>query len=97
MTFFWYNLDSREIQKGFEMITEVGGFFVKMLLQMVIWVFVLSIKIDDKLIFDHAHNFLVKNEVVAALEKQFSDLWEDVIKTAKNGVQNAPNKDADLL
>lgn len=79
------------------MITEVGGFFMKMLLQMVVWVFVLSIKIDDKLIFDHAHNFLVKNDVIATLEKQFSELWDDVIKTAKNGVQNAPDKDADLL
>lgn len=70
---------------------------MKMLLQMVVWVFVLSIKIDDKLIFDHAHNFLVKNDVIATLEKQFSELWDDVIKTAKNGVQNAPDKDADLL
>jgi hypothetical protein len=79
------------------MISEAVSVFLKLVLQMVIWVFVLSIKIDNKLVFDHAHDFLVKNEIVATLQGQFGDLWDQVIRTAKTGVENAPKKDADLL
>ena len=45
---------------GVNMISEVVGVGLKLALQMVIWVFVLSVKVDNKLIFDHAHDFLVK-------------------------------------
>lgn len=79
------------------MIAEAVSVFLKLILQMVIWVFVLSVKIDNKLVFDHAHDFLVKNEIVATLQGQFGELWDDVIKTAKKGVDNAPKKDADIL
>ena len=79
------------------MISEVVGVGLKLALQMVIWVFVLSVKVDNKLIFDHAHDFLVKNEVVATLQGQFNQLWDDVIKTAKIGVEKAPTKDKNLL
>ena len=79
------------------MISEVVSISLKLALQMVIWVFVLSVKIDNKLVFDHAHDFLVKNEIVATLQGQFGDLWDQVIKTAKVGVENAPKKDENLF
>ena len=79
------------------MISEAVSVLLKVGLQMVIWVFVLSIKVENKLIFDHAHDFLVKNQIVASLQNQFGELWDGIIKTAKSGVENAPEKQKDLL
>lgn len=79
------------------MITEAVSVFLKLILQMVIWVFLLSIKIDGKLVFDHAHDFLVQNEIVNTLQAQFDDLWDQVIRTAKSGVENAPKKETEVL
>ena len=78
-------------------ISEIVSVLSKLVLQMVIWVFVLSITIDNRLVFDHAHDFLVKNEIVATLQMQFNELWDDVVNTAKSGVENAPDKDVKLL
>ncbi|MEY4631632.1 MAG: hypothetical protein RIQ81_1752 [Pseudomonadota bacterium] len=42
----------------------------KLVLQGVVWVFVLSIQVDGRTLFSHAHGILVDNQVVAAVESQ---------------------------
>jgi hypothetical protein len=45
---------------------------LKLALHGVIWVFVLSIRIEGRTLFSHAHGILVNNPVVAAIETQVS-------------------------
>ena len=42
----------------------------RILLQGVIWVFVLSIRVDGQTLFHRAHEVLVNNQIVAANEAQ---------------------------
>lgn len=79
------------------MVAEIISVCLKVVLQLVVWVFILSIQIEDKLIFDHAHDFLVKNQVVDTLSAQFGQLWNEVMETARSGAENAPTKTKEVL
>ena len=47
------------------------------------WVFFLSIRIGDRTLFAHAHDLLVDNRIVAAVDAEVSDLWGRITMTAK--------------
>jgi hypothetical protein len=47
----------------------------KIALQMVFWVFLLSIRWDGRTLFDRAHEILVDNSVVAEVDREASRIW----------------------
>lgn len=47
----------------------------KLLLHGVVWVFILSIQVDGRTLFSHAHGILVDNQIVAAIESQVVKGW----------------------
>lgn len=79
------------------MVSEIASFVMKALLSLVVWVFVLSVEIEDKMLFEHAHGFLVDNEIVTALKGQMNEIWEEVSQTAKKGIDNAPSSQKEVL
>ena len=44
----------------------------KLVLHGVIWVFVLSVPVNGRTLFSHAHGILVDNQIVAAIESQIT-------------------------
>jgi len=52
-------------------------------LQLVLWVFVLSIHWNQKTLFSHLNNFLVKNALVQSMDQELTILWQHATKTTK--------------
>ncbi len=57
----------------------------RILFQGVIWVFVLSIRVDGRTVFYHAHDVLVNNQVVAAVEAQATRAFHAAVDMASSG------------
>ena len=55
----------------------------KVALQMVMWVFVLSISWGGRNLFERAHGVLVENSIVAALDSELAGVWNRISQTAK--------------
>jgi hypothetical protein len=62
-----------------DMIRMVGKFA----LQMVLWVFLLSISWGGRTIFERAHGVLVENSIVAAVDSELAGVWSRISETAK--------------
>lgn len=54
----------------------------------VFWVFVLSININDRPIFNYANDVLVQNSFVRMLDEELSSLWVKVVDTARITFKN---------
>ena len=65
---------------------------VRGLLQGVIWVFVLSIRVDGRTLFHHAHDVLVNNQVVAAVEVQATRAMKAALDTASSGADGLADR-----
>ncbi len=52
----------------------------KVLLHAVFWVYVLSIQIAGKSLYQHAHGVLVENPVIAAIDEEAYNLYSRVTK-----------------
>jgi hypothetical protein len=48
----------------------------------VLWVFILSIRWDGKMMFSYAHETLVQNSLVQAADQELADIWYRMSKTA---------------
>lgn len=57
----------------------------RILLHGVIWVFVLSIRVDGRPLFHHAHNVLVDNQVVAGIQSEAARGFRAVRELAASG------------
>lgn len=53
--------------------------FSKAILSMILWVFILSIRWNDKPIYYYAHEFFVKNSLVQAVDAELAELWWRVV------------------
>ncbi|SME89698.1 hypothetical protein [Pseudobacteriovorax antillogorgiicola] len=53
------------------------------LLTAVFWVFVLSINYDGRTLFSYAHETIIQNDIVRALDEELEDLWVRVYETAR--------------
>lgn len=49
----------------------------------VLWVFILSITVNDRSLFSHANRLLVQNRVVATMDEGLGELWTRVYETAR--------------
>jgi hypothetical protein len=56
---------------------------LKVLFQMVLWVFLLSIHYDGHPLFTYANKILVQNPIVQAADEELSDLWFRLSRTAR--------------
>ncbi len=65
------------------MLKDIFKWITRALLQMIMWVFILSISWDGKSLFQRFHNVLVDNEVVATLDSELADLWYQLSETAR--------------
>ncbi len=57
--------------------------FAKIALQMVIWVFVLSVSWSGQTLYERAHSVLVDNSIVAAIDSELANLWDRLAETAR--------------
>lgn len=57
--------------------------FLRYMLIFAAWVFFLSIRIGDRTLFAHAHDLLVDNRIVAAVDAEVTDLWDRITMTAR--------------
>lgn len=61
--------------------------FVKWLLkfsfQAILWVFLLSIRVDGRPIFNYANEVFVQNQLVQTVDEELGDLYHRLSKTAK--------------
>jgi hypothetical protein len=56
---------------------------LKVALQGVLWVFLLSITVSGRTVFEHAHGALVQNVLVQTLDEELGDLWTKLSRTAE--------------
>ena len=65
---------------------------IKFCLTAVLWVFLLSIRWDGRTLFSYAHETLVQNAVVQAVDEEIADLWYRLSETARAAFQkNRPD------
>jgi hypothetical protein len=50
----------------------------------VLWVYSLSIRVGSETIFYHAHDILVENQVVEAIDRQLAEAYEGAVNLASN-------------
>lgn len=56
---------------------------LKTFCQLVLWVFILSIRWNGQTMFTHLNDVLVQNAIVEAADEQLGELWYKVSKTAR--------------
>ncbi len=74
------------------MLGDVFRWTARLSVQLVVWVFVLSIKINGLTLFDHIHDVVVDNEVVEAADKKIEDLWEKVYHSVSIAIDDRSEK-----
>jgi hypothetical protein len=50
----------------------------------VLWVYILSIRVEGDTIFYYANDILVKNQIVEAIDRQLADSYDGALKVAGN-------------
>ncbi|RYZ60303.1 MAG: hypothetical protein EOP07_01290 [Proteobacteria bacterium] len=64
----------------------------RVLLYGTIWVYVLSIPVGEKLLFDHAYDVLVENSVVNAIQREVKSAWRDAKGKARSALADSENE-----
>ena len=60
------------------MMNSILKVILKLVLQMVVWVFVLSISWNGRTLFDRAHDVLVDNSVVEEIDAKLGEVWDSM-------------------
>ena len=55
----------------------------KFSLTAMLWVFILSIRVEGQTLFAHANGVLVQNSIVRAVDSERANLWYRITETAK--------------
>jgi len=50
----------------------------------VLWVYLLSIRVGGETIFHYAHDILVENQIVEAIDRQLGETYQSAVKVAGN-------------
>ena len=50
----------------------------------VLWVYILSVRVGRETIFYHAHDILVENQIVEAIDRQLAQAYDGALKFASN-------------
>ncbi|MEI6834954.1 MAG: hypothetical protein WCL28_13280 [bacterium] len=62
----------------------------------VLWVYILSIRIGQETIYYHAHDILVENHIVDAIDRQLADAYDGAAKFASNTFSRLSGRDNSL-
>ncbi len=49
----------------------------------VLWIFILSIRVDGKTLFQYGHGIFVENRIVGAVDHQATLMWTRLVKTVR--------------
>ncbi|MBC7661655.1 MAG: hypothetical protein H7249_18315 [Chitinophagaceae bacterium] len=63
----------------------------RVLLYGTIWVYVLSIPVGEKLLFDHVYDVLVDNSVIHAIQRETKTAWRDLKGKARSALADTEN------
>lgn len=50
----------------------------------VLWVYILSIRVGRETVFYHAHDILVENQIVDAIDRQLAEAYDSAAQFASN-------------
>jgi len=62
----------------------------------VLWVYILSIRIGQETIYYHAHDILVENQIVDAIDHQLAESYDGAAKFASNTFSRLSGRDNSL-
>ena len=62
----------------------------------VLWVYILSIRIGQETIYYHAHDILVENQIVEAIDRQLAEAYDGAFKFASNTFHRLSGRDKSL-
>ena len=77
-------------------MNDIIKWVLKVALQGILWVFLLSISVSGRPIFEHAHATLVQNAFVQTLDEELGDLWDKLSRTAAVTFSKSPEEDKAL-
>lgn len=66
------------------MIKDLLTWIIKLAFQLIFWVFILSIRINDRTLFDQAYDILIDNELVQSVDEKAADLWYTFSDSVRN-------------
>ena len=76
------------------MVQSIIKTLVKFVVQLVVWVLILSINWDGITLFDYLHEIIVENPVVETLDQELSDVWSHLRNIAGNVLENREKIDS---
>jgi|GEM_PF-4162181 len=71
------------------MIKDIFTWVLKITLQLIFWVFVLSIKINDRNLYDRAYDVIIDNELMHSIDEKATELWYNFSTSVKNSFWKA--------
>lgn len=66
------------------MIKDLTTWIIKLAFQLIFWVFVLSIRVNDRTLYDQAYDILIDNELVQSVDEKAADLWYTFSSTVRS-------------
>jgi hypothetical protein len=63
------------------------------LAQGVLWLFIFSVHVQGRTLFDHGHEIFVQNRFIQALDEELAEIWYKTVITAKTTWKAVSSKD----
>ena len=82
----------KAMYQGINMIKDIVSLFIKLSIQFVFWVFVLSVSWDGEPLFNKAHKILVKNELVETISEKSLIVWDNFYTSFYSSLKNKVSK-----
>ena len=71
------------------MIKDIFTWVLKITFQLVFWVFILSIKVGDRNLYDRAYDVLIDNELMYSIDEKATELWYNFSTSVKDSFLKA--------
>ena len=75
------------------MIKDIIGLFLKLSIQFVFWVFLLSVSWGGETLFQKAHKVLVRNELVETISEKALVVWNNVYNSVYDSFKSKVTKE----
>ena len=59
----------------------------------ILWIFIFSIRIDGKTLFQYGHGVFVENRIVGAVDHQANLMWTRLLKTVRYSYHTMTGRD----
>lgn len=71
------------------MLKDLLTWCMKIGFQLIFWVFILSIRVNDRTLYDRAYDILIDNELVQSVDEKVAELWYTFSNSVKNSFWKA--------